>query len=254
MLVEGIIVYHMKSLRWLIPLALLGCAVALFAYRPKWFPGGETVVQRVRGRATVADRLAQYGPQARARLTPALTRAGVLYPPRRLVLLGLKQEKRLEVYAADATGVLRFVRAYSILAASGLPGPTLRFGDMQVPEGIYGIESLNPNSAFHLALRVDYPNQFDRRQAAREGRTELGGDIMIHGRNASIGCLAMGDEAIEDLFVLVAEMERRNVKVILSPLDFRVRSLPRTAAQPQWVHKLHRQIKAEMQQLPASGF
>ena len=63
----------------------------------------------------------------------------------------------------------------------------------------------------------------------REGRSKLGGDIMIHGGAASIGCLAMGDPATEDLFVLAAETGIKNISVILTPLDFRVRDLCKTA-------------------------
>ena len=69
---------------------------------------------------------------------------------------------------------------YPILAASGVLGPKLREGDKQVPEGIYGAEALNPNSKFHLSIRLNYPNTFDRRMAQSDGRTQLGGDIMIH--------------------------------------------------------------------------
>lgn len=73
------------------------------------------------------------------------------------------------------------IKSYPILAASGSIGPKLRESDMQVPEGVYQIESLNPNSQFHLSLRVNYPNEFDREQARIDGRAQLGGDIMIHG-------------------------------------------------------------------------
>ena len=173
------------------------------------------------GRATVADRLAQYGPEARARLVPRFESQGVSYPPARLVILALKSERRLELYGPDASGRLKFIRAYPILRASGKTGPKLREGDGQVPEGIYRVESLNPNSRFHLSLRLNYPNEFDRRQAEREGRTSLGGDIMIHGGRASIGCLAMGDEAIEELFVLAAEAGIGNIAVLVCPADFR---------------------------------
>ncbi|MBA2479759.1 MAG: hypothetical protein H0V44_03775 [Planctomycetes bacterium] len=128
----------------------------------------------------------------------------------------------LEVHArGDAMSPWRLVNAYPILAASGAPGPKLREGDRQVPEGIYAIENLNPNSRYHLALRLDYPNAFDRARAREDGRTELGGDIMIHGQDVSIGCLAIGDRAIEDLFVLVARIGIGNATVIVSPTDFR---------------------------------
>src|SRR5207244_3968581 len=118
------------------------------------------------------------------------------YPPAELALLAFKQERLLEVYATDKKmGGFKFVQAYPILGASGELGPKLREGDGQVPEGLYAINFLNPNSLYHLSLRVSYPNDFDRAQAKRDGRQKLGGDIMIHGSFASIGCLAMGDEA-----------------------------------------------------------
>jgi murein L,D-transpeptidase YafK len=71
--------------------------------------------------------------------------------------------------------------------ASGKAGPKLREGDGQVPEGIYRIDGLNPNSSYHLSLKLNYPNDFDLEQARTEGRTELGGDIFIHGKAVSIG-------------------------------------------------------------------
>ncbi len=203
--------------------------------------------------ASVADRLEQYGPAARARLSPRFARQTVTYPPREIVLVGLKQEKVLAVYAKSGTNGLALIHSYPIRAASGVAGPKLREGDRQVPEGIYAIESLNPNSSYHLSLRVNYPNAFDREQARKEKRTQLGGDIMIHGRSVSVGCLAMGDEAAEDLFVLAADTGLRNIKVILSPLDFRQhQTVPGQAKLPPWTAPLYEQIRAELIQLPSA--
>jgi murein L,D-transpeptidase YafK len=136
-------------------------------------------------------------------------------------------------------------------AASGALGPKLREGDEQVPEGVYRITGLNPNSQYHLSLRVDYPNAADRERARAEGRDDLGGDIMIHGRAVSVGCLAMGDSAAEELFVLAAETGLPKLRVILSPLDFRRRALPRSLvpARP-WVPALYDEIRAELAKLP----
>lgn len=208
-------------------------------------------VQRYSARKTVADRIAQYGNTARTRLKAFFDKAHVGYPPKRLVLTGFKGESQLQVYAAGSNGAFRLVRRYPILAASGGPGPKLKEGDQQVPEGVYPIESLNPNSRFHLSLRVGYPNAFDRKQAKREGRSNLGGDIMIHGNAVSIGCLAMGDEAAEDLFVLAADTGLRNISVVLSPVDFRLgRTIPPNVSLPHWTEQLYAEIRARLKELP----
>jgi hypothetical protein len=197
---------------------------------------------------TVDDRLAEFADTVCERLTPHFAAVGVNYPPARVAFLGFKQERSLEVYAANADEDFRFIRAYPILAASGAPGPKLREGDRQVPEGIYRIEALNPNSLYHLSLRVDYPNAFDRDHADDERRENLGGDIMIHGDAVSRGCLAIGDEAAEDLFVLTALTGIDNISVVLAPMDFRRSAalpvLPSTA--PSWSGELYEILKREL--------
>lgn len=189
--------------------------------------------------ATVSARVEEIGPGARARLLPLFKAAGVSYPPGRVVLAGLKEERRLELHAGPAGARPRFVRSYPILAASGGPGPKLREGDRQVPEGLYRIESLNPNSRFHVALRVGYPGPEDRRRAQEDGRSNLGGDIMIHGGAASIGCLAMGDPAAEELFVLAADAGLDRIEVVLAPCDLRQKPPPAARDDlPSWTPAL----------------
>lgn len=201
--------------------------------------------------ATVAERVQQYGAAARARLSPHFANQQVSYPPNELIFVGLKEEKLLEVHAKSGTNGFKLIRTYPILAASGVAGPKLREGDRQVPEGIYRIELLNPNSSYHLSMRIGYPNAFDRAQAAKEGRTKLGGDIMIHGKAKSVGCLAMGDDAAEDLFVLAANTGFEKITVILAPVDFRAgKSLPANAKLPGWTVELYAQIKARLSELP----
>lgn len=200
---------------------------------------------------TVDDRVREYGEVVRHRLASNFHHSDVSYPPVALALIAFKREKVLEVYAAGHDGTFRFIRSYPILAASGRLGPKLQEGDQQVPEGLYRIESLNPNSLFHLALRVNYPNEYDRTKAAAESRENLGGDIMIHGNAASIGCLAMGDSAVEDLFVLAALTGIKNIRVVLSPIDFRAEELPVLSPEaPCWLESLYKQIKSELQQYP----
>jgi hypothetical protein len=236
----------------LIVLAALLVVVAIVFSRSDVRDALRGVWRRTAGRATVAERLKQYGEPARLRLQPHFAKAGIGYPPKQLVLIGLKTENQLQLYAAGTNGSFHFVRSYPVLAASGVPGPKLREGDGQVPEGIYRIESLNPNSLFHLSLRIGYPNAFDQEQARKDGRTQLGGDIMIHGKAASIGCLAMGDEAAEELFVLAADTGLQNISVILSPVDFRLgRSVPAGVNVPAWTDALYSQVRKELNKIPA---
>lgn len=208
-------------------------------------------MNKLQGEYSVGDRLNQYGEIARARLEPDFKRAGVKYPPRELVLVGLKKEMLLQVYAYNS-GKPRFIKSYQILASSGKLGPKLMEGDRQIPEGIYKITFLNPNSSYHLSMRLDYPNQFDQTMAQEDGRENLGGDIMIHGSDVSIGCVAIGDEASEDLFVLAADTGMDNIKVILSPCDFRKTKLSGKDLELQkWTDKLYNEITRELKSLPS---
>lgn len=201
--------------------------------------------------ATIEERVEQYGTAARARLQPHFKKAQVAYPPSELIFVGLKEEKTLEVYARNGTNAFKFVSSYPILAASGVAGPKQREGDRQVPEGIYEIELLNPNSSYHLSMRIGYPNAFDRAQAAKENRTKLGGDIMIHGDAKSVGCLAMGDPVSEDLFVLAADTGITNITVILTPVDFRAgKKVPNSEKVTEWIQPVYEQIKTRLAQLP----
>jgi hypothetical protein len=207
------------------------------------------IVQRAKGRKTISDRVAQYGDDVKERLSQDFNRVGIEYPPASLTLLALKQENQLEVWVGDGSAHRKHLKTYTILAASGTSGPKLKEGDRQVPEGLYRIESLNPNSLYHLALRINYPNAFDVSNGKRDGRDNLGGDIMIHGNSCSIGCLAMGDEAAEELFILAAETGLENIAVILSPIDFRQRQLPKDMTQPEWVPELYISIQEAMKPL-----
>jgi hypothetical protein len=227
------------------PAVWLGVAIALTAAaaahqghgRRYWYPsfvalaGGQSHQQVV----------ARLGPSYRSVLRADVVRAGGRYPPDRLRLIGLKQERVLEVWIPVAQGWTR-LRSYRVLAASGEPGPKLRQGDHQVPEGLYRLTGFNPNSSYHLSVRVDYPNQDDRKAAAAEGRVDLGGDIFIHGKAVSIGCLAIGDRAIEELYLLLGDTGLRNSTVLLSP-----NADPNApAGAPQWLRQLYERIRADL--------
>lgn len=201
----------------------------------------------------IADRVAQYGPGARARLAPFFAAAGVPYPPQRFVLLGFKHERELHLLASGPGRDLAFIRVYPIQGMSGVLGPKLREGDRQVPEGVYSIEYLNPNSVAHLSLALSYPNAYDRARAEEDGRDAVGGAIMIHGSSTSSGCLAMGDEAAEELFVLAADAGWEDAVVVLSPVDFRRSALPADYRAPtDWVDRLYAWLRAVLERLPVA--
>jgi hypothetical protein len=213
----------------------------------------EYAIMKLNGPYSVEDRLAQFGSQARARLAPHFSAAGVPFPPQSVALLAFKDTLRLELYARGAGQGWMPIRAYPVLAASGELGPKLREGDKQVPEGLYRVTLLNANSRFHVSLRLDYPNAFDLRMAQVEGRNKLGGDIMIHGKDVSAGCLAVGDEAAEELFTLAAMVMPAAVHTVISPTDFR------TAAEPavpvggvRWMADLYSLIRSELANFPLS--
>ncbi|MFM7133794.1 MAG: murein L,D-transpeptidase family protein, partial [Planctomycetota bacterium] len=172
--------------------------------------------------------------------------------PATVVLLAIKDERVIHVHAGAPGSAPVYIDSIPVVAASGGPGPKLREGDLQVPEGAYPIESLNPNSRFHVSLRIGYPNDFDRAMAERDGRTRdrvpLGGDIMIHGSDVSVGCLAVGDDAAERLFTLAADAGLGNVRVVIVPTDLAAAPAPAPGL-PDWVPELYRALDAELARL-----
>lgn len=208
---------------------------------------------------TVEDTVKAYEKQVIRRLEPRLRFAGLEWPPEEVVLLSIKESQMLEIWA-KGQHYWHKIQQYRIKGLSGGPGPKLAQGDEQVPEGFYRISELNPNSNFHLSMKLNYPNLFDKIQAAKEGRTNLGGDIYIHGSAVSKGCLAMGDRAIEDLFVLAARTGLDNIQVVIAPRDFRSKPVDSYGVSfPGWVKELHSSLAQNMldfqdHDVPASAY
>ena len=201
------------------------------------------------GQWTVEDVLQAYGTSVTDKFNYYFAKAKVSYPPQKVIFIALKQEKKLELWARDS-GEFRFIRDYYIMAASGGTGPKLRQGDRQVPEGIYRIAKLDPNSHYHLSMKLNYPNGFDLLHARHEGRAAPGSNILIHGKAASTGCLAMGDKTIEELFVLTAQVGIENVKVVIAPHDPRAYPLETGVEKhPKWITQLYSMISREIKGL-----
>ncbi|WP_210410815.1 L,D-transpeptidase family protein [Leptospira sarikeiensis] len=197
----------------------------------------------IKGKKTVDQVLQRTEPIVDRKYKELFSSKGISYPPAEILLVAYKLEKSLELWARSS-GDFKLIRSFPIQKASGKLGPKLAEGDSQVPEGIYQIIGLNPNSSFHLSLKLNYPNDFDLEKGRLDHRDRLGNDIFIHGKAASIGCLAMGDEIIEDLFTLVAKTGKENVSVIISP-NRKVNKLPEVVY-PNWAEELYTDIKREL--------
>lgn len=112
-----------------------------------------------------------------------------------------KEESQLEVWKQKTDGTYALLKTYPICAWSGKLGPKTREGDRQAPEGFYNVTpaQMNPNSNYHLAVNIGYPNTFDQ----ANGRT--GTHLMVHGSCSSSGCYAMDDEQIQEIYSMARD-------------------------------------------------
>ncbi len=130
-------------------------------------------------------------------LRERMKKAGVIKGDRVFIRI-FKKERILELWMKSEE-IYHKVYTYPICAYSGKLGPKQREGDMQSPEGFYKVPygNLNPNSHYHLSFNLGYPNEYDR----SHGRT--GSYLMVHGKCASVGCYAMTDSKIEEIYGMV---------------------------------------------------
>ena len=137
-----------------------------------------------------------------------------------------KHERRLEVWLRQGRQ-FRLFKVYPVCTSGGRgPGPKTTRGDGRAPEGFYAVgpARMNPYSRFHLAFNLGYPNAYDR----AHGRT--GGGLMVHGRCVSIGCFAMGDKAMEEIYALADAALRggqRFFRVHIFPFEMTAANLAR---------------------------
>lgn len=126
----------------------------------------------------------------------------------------LVQKSERKLYLLKNGEVLR---SYHIGLGPNPVGHKTQEGDGKTPEGKYKINGRNPKSAYHLSLRVSYPNAEDKANAAKRG-VSPGGDIMIHGlpnalsklraekllkKGWTAGCIAVSDKEIEEIWRMV---------------------------------------------------
>lgn len=143
-----------------------------------------------------------------------------------------KQSRKLELWIEHPESKqFKLFRTYLIAAMSGELGPKLAEGDRQAPEGFYAVSSrlMHPRSRYHLAFNIGYPNNYDR------AHDRTGSAIMVHGNRVSIGCFAMTDEKIEEIYTLCDAALKNGQSY------FRVHSFPFPLTQQNLTkHKNHR--------------
>ena len=134
--------------------------------------------------------------EAAPRIDKLLSEHG-LVPGAPIFIRIFKASSELELWVEDGE-TFTLVKTYPICSYSGDLGPKLMEGDRQSPEGFYSVtaDKLNPNSSYHLSFNIGFPNQYD----LSHGRT--GSYLMVHGKCVSIGCYAMTDAGIEEIYLL----------------------------------------------------
>lgn len=151
--------------------------------------------------AAVADPVAQPSSKQLVTSTLELLKHKSIAAAAPIYIRIFKEESELEVWKARADGRYVHIKTFPICNWSGGLGPKQSLGDHMAPEGFYALtkDSLKPDSSYHLALNIGYPNALDKVL----GRT--GDFIMVHGKCLSVGCYAMGDEGIEEVYAFVRE-------------------------------------------------
>ena len=131
-----------------------------------------------------------------------------------------KSPPELEVWVKSDDNKYVMLKKYDVCTHGfSIPGPKTRQGDGKAPEGFYFVTPgrLNPWSRFHLSFNLGYPNKYDR----LHGRT--GANLMVHGDCASIGCFAMTDDFIEEIYTIaVSALERGQQFIRVHIFPFRM--------------------------------
>lgn len=158
---------------------------------------------------------------------------GFQWPVQFVYLRSFKLEKELEVWVKhDETEPFKLYKTYNICAGSGTFGPKRREGDKQIPEGFYYINEWKPNSNYHMALGLNYPNISDQ---ILSDRVKPGGDIYIHGNCVTIGCLPITDSVIEKLYFLTAAAKEQGQDFI--PVHIYPYRFDKNKSQKQYISK-----------------
>lgn len=128
-----------------------------------------------------------------------------------LFLRSFKRERKLEVWAKNKDDdSFIFLKSYEYCATTGVLGPKRRSGDRQIPEGFYEVDLFNPHSQYLLSFRINYPNKSDLVFA---DKLNPGDNIFFHGHCVTIGCIPIGDDNIQELYLLAAKAKSAGGKI-----------------------------------------
>jgi murein L,D-transpeptidase YafK len=146
--------------------------------------------------------------------TPTITRTPVTGVKGVLEADSMVVEKQRRTLTPYQQGVP--VRTYQIALGKEPTGDKIRIGDNRTPEGVFHIDFRNPQSKYHKALHISYPDAAHVQRASALG-VPAGGDIMIHGLPPAYaklgpahreydwtnGCIAVTDDEIEEIWAAV---------------------------------------------------
>jgi murein L,D-transpeptidase YafK len=202
----------------LVVLSLAGGAYFLFS------PPGRQLLDRVSVNWDRAEHKALHsagkplpGTPDLSRFSARLDRAGVK-PGIPIHLRIYKLESEIEVWV-QKNGRFQLFATYPICMWSGRLGPKLKEGDRQAPEGFYTVDkgALNPNSRMHLSFNLGFPNVYDR------GKGRTGSFLMVHGGCASIGCYAVTDGVVDELWAFItAALDNGQERIPVHAFPFRM--------------------------------
>ncbi len=124
------------------------------------------------------------------------------WPPQEVYIRSFKYDRLLEVWVkSESKGAFKLFKSYKICMQSGTIGPKRMEGDFQMPEGFYYINEFKPNSNFHLSLGLNYPNASDK---ILSDSYHPGNSIYIHGKCLSVGCIAIDNLPIEEVYLMTS--------------------------------------------------
>jgi murein L,D-transpeptidase YafK len=173
-----------------------------------------------------ADRVSDARKRRTHDLEALVQKAGLTLPLDEVYLRVFKQERQVELWATSKrNGPMVLVKTYEICSASGEAGPKRKEGDLQVPEGFYEVPEFNAVSNYHLALKVSYPNASDR---VRSDHATPGGLIYLHGNCVSIGCIAIRDEPVEEVYLLAFDAKKKPVRLDSFPMRLKAAELEKS--------------------------